>query len=148
MKRFVVGILMIIGCVGAMAQTELYKKYSSNTNIKVACVNNLELDSVSRVEVTIFKAMDNEGWQWILNEFNVVGQSEGEMAVMFSMRDRHDPAKKAPIKDNVVDLYNSCYLCVDYNEQTLYTFISEAGSRNDAIVKYLLNKMTRFTLGK
>lgn len=132
----------MLGCgCHLFAQTELYNKYASKTNIKVACVNNMALDSVSKVDVTLLEALDDEGWGWMLKEFNISEQVQGEMSMMFSMRNKHDPAKSAPIVNEIVDISNSCYVCVDYQKRTIYIFTLKAGAKKDVIVKYLLDKM-------
>ena len=127
----------------AEAQTELYSKYASHTNIKVACVNNMQLDSASRIEVTTLEAIDDDGWEWILKEFNIGAQQPGQRSIMFSMRDRHDPSQEAPIHDEQIDQDNSCYIGVDFQSQTLYVFAALTGTPPDGLLKYLIAKMIR-----
>lgn len=142
MKKLLI-VLLLLSFGRIMAQTELYSRYASHKDIKVACVNNMLLDSTSHIEVTILEANDASGWDWILNEFAIGAQPEGHSSIMFSMRDRHDPSKSAPIKGEQVDEENSCYIGVDFKNQTLYVFAALSGTLPDVLLKYLVARMVQ-----
>lgn len=140
-KRIVMALLLCLLVRAVDAQTELYNRYSSRSDIRVACVNNMRLDSVSQIEVTILEATDDKSWDWILQEFDIVGQPLGQMSVMFTMRDRREPSKTAPIEHESLDQENSCYVGVDFKNMTLYVFAAISGTPPDSLLKYLIAKM-------
>ena len=84
MKR-VVFLIVIIGAVmNASAQTALYKKYASQTDIKVYCVERYPLSGVDSVTVTLFVTDDTASYIAILQELHSlhggasrIGQNEG-----------------------------------------------------------------------
>lgn len=143
MKKNLLLIVLLSLVHLASAQTELYNRYSKHTNIKVACINNMSLDDGSLIEVTIFEANDDQGWSWILNEFNVGAQPQGHSSIMFSMRNLHNPAQPAPVKGETLDQENSCYMGVDFKNQTIYFFAALSGSSPDNLLKYLVAKMIK-----
>lgn len=141
MKKYWLLLVMLAASVSSMAQTELYNKYSSHTEIKVACVNNMQLDSNSQIEVTILEAVDAKGWDWILKEFDIGPQSQDHRSIMFSMRDRQDPSKPAPVRNEKLESDNSCFIGVDFKNWILYVFAAKVGTPPDVLLKYLVSKM-------
>ena len=68
---------------------------------------------------------------------------EGWDVAMFTQRDRKDPTKPAPVKDEKVDNQESCYVGVSYMSRTLYIFCCSTDRQSDVVINYLIEKMRR-----
>ena len=131
------------------AQTELYERYASQPNVKVASVNGFALDSTSRVDVTVIEAEDDAGWEWMKREFYIgelspeqqAGLVEGYDAVLFARRSRNNPRENAPVKDEQIDIAGSCYLGISYLNRAVYIFCADTEEQYDAVVALLIKKI-------
>ena len=114
--------------MAVQAQTELYSRYANQEGVKVASVSGFAIDSVSRVDVTVIEAIDDEGWAWMKGEFYIgdlateqeQGLREGSDVVLFARRSRSNPGKNAPVVDENIDVAASCYMGVSYLHILLY----------------------------
>lgn len=137
--------------LSATAQTDLYNRYASRSDIRVASVTNFTLDSGITADVTLLEAVDDEGWQWLCREFNLATPTqeqkqqmqEGWDVAMFTQRDRRDPTKPAPVVNEQIDHNCSCYVGVSYLSRTLYIFCCNTDRQSDVVVNYLIEKMRR-----
>lgn len=148
MRRSILIILFFLASSVSLAQTDLYNRYSSRTDIRVASVSNFELDSGITADVTLLEAIDDQGWQWLCREFLLVELSSQQMeqirqgwdVTMFAHRSPADPTKPA---DNTQDSdqQGTCYLGVSYLSRTIYFFCCTTDKQSDVVVKYLIEKM-------
>ena len=137
--------------LSATAQTDLYNRYASRSDIRVASVTNFTLDSGITADVTLLEAVDDEGWKWLCSEFNLATPTteqqqqmqEGWDVAMFTQRDRRDPTKPAPVVNEQIDHNCSCYVGVSYLSRTLYIFCCNTDRQSDVVVNYLIEKMRR-----
>ena len=137
--------------LSAAAQTDLYKRYASRSDIRVASVTNFTLDTGITADVTLLEAVDDEGWLWLCHEFNLATPTqeqiqqmqEGWDVAMFTQRDRRDPTKPAPVVNEQIDHNCSCYVGVSYLSRTLYIFCCNTDRQSDVVVNYLIEKMRR-----
>lgn len=143
-----IGVLFWVSTVGA--QTDLYNKYASRTDIKVASVTGFVLDTAgTTADVTLLEAVDDAGWDWLCKEFNLIALNDeqrrqlaqGWEVSMFAQRDRKDPSKPAPVMDERIDVANSCYVGVSYLSRTLYIFCCTTEHQSDVVIDYLIKKM-------
>ena len=149
MKRLVF-ILLMVCATSVMAQTDLYNRYSSRTDIRVASVTNFTLDSGITADVTLLEAVDDQSWEWLCSTFGLATPSkeqEQQMAAgwdvtMFTQRSRQDPTKPAPVVDEHIDQGNSCYLGVSYLSRTVYIFCCSTEKQSDVVIAYLIRKMS------
>lgn len=140
--------MMALSFIGS-AQTDLYKRYSSRTDIRVASVTNFTLDTGVTADVTLLEAIDDEGWQWLSQEFHLApltAEQEQQMqsgwdVAMFTQRSKQDPTQDAPIANEAIDQANSCYVGVSYLSRTIYVFCCSTDRQSDVIVNYLIEKM-------
>lgn len=147
-KLFLILALMFVTLV-SVAQTDLYKRYASRTDIRVASVTNFTLDTGITADVTLLEAVDDTGWEWLCTEFDLAHPSaeqqqqmdSGWDVVMFTQRDRNNPALAAPVVNEKIDHANSCYLGVSYLSRTLYIFCCSTDRQSDVVVNYLIEKM-------
>ena len=149
MKRLVLFAWACLCCLMAPAQTELYQRYASQPNVKVASVTGFAIDSTSRADVTVIAAEDDGGWEWMKREFHIGDLSpeqqaslrEGYDAVLFARRSRSNPSNNAPVKDEQVDISGSCYLGISYLNQAVYIFCADSEEQYDAVVSLLIKKI-------
>lgn len=147
-KLFLILALMFVTLV-SVAQTDLYKRYASRTDIRVASVTNFTLDTGITADVTLLEAVDDTGWEWLCTEFDLAQPSaeqkqqmdSGWDVVMFTQRDRNNPSLAAPVVNEKIDHANSCYLGVSYLSRTLYIFCCSTDRQSDVVVNYLIEKM-------
>ena len=118
MKRIVI-FIMLIASLAAQAQTDLYSRYAQQAGVKVASVSGFAIDSVSRVDVTVIEAVDDEGWGWMKSEFFI-----GDLA---------------PEQD--IDVAASCYMGVSYLQRAVYIFCADSEAQSDAIATLLVKKI-------
>ena len=149
-KPFLLALLALLS-LSATAQTDLYNRYASRSDIRVASVTNFTLDSGITADVTLLEAVDDEGWKWLCSEFNLAAPTteqqqqmqEGWDVAMFTQRDRRDPTKPAPVVNEQIDHNCSCYVGVSYLSRTLYIFCCNTDRQSDVVVNYLIEKMRR-----
>lgn len=134
----------------AGAQTDLYNRYASRTDIKVASVTGFVLDSTGlTADVTLLEAVNDKGWEWLCKEFGLIALNEeqqrqlaqGWEVSMFAQRDRKDPTRPAPVVNERIDISNSCYVGVSYLSRTLYIFCCTTEQQSDVVIEYLIRKM-------
>ena len=149
MKRIL--LFVLLGCAtGVMAQTDLYNRYSSRTDIRVASVTNFTLDTGVTADVTLLEAIDDESWNWLCTTFGLATPTKeqeqqieaGWDVAMFTQRSRQDPTKPAPVVDEHIDQGNSCYLGVSYLTRTIYIFCCSTEKQSDVVIGYLIRKMS------
>jgi len=149
MRRITCFLLILSLAATLMAQTELYKRFASHSDIRVASVSNFVLDSGITADVTLLEAVEDSTWQWLCREFDLAELStdqqqqmkEGWDVVLFAQRDRNNPRLPAPIVNEQVDQSNSCYVGVSYLNRTLYIFCCNNNRQSDVIIDYLIEKM-------
>ena len=145
-----IGVLFWVSAVGA--QSDLYNRYASRTDIRVASVTGFVLDSAgTTADVTLLEAVDDTGWEWLCKEFGLIALNadqqrqlaQGWEVSMFAQRDRKDPSKPAPVVNERIDVANSCYVGVSYLSRTLYIFCCTTDHESDVVIDYLIKKMSR-----
>lgn len=140
---------MLLASFAASAQTELYSRYASQPNVKVASVTGFALDSTSQVDVTVIAAEDDAGWEWMKREFGIAdlsaeqqeGLREGSDVVLFARRSRSNPGLSAPIKNEHIDIAASCYMGISYLSRAVYVFCADTEEQYDAVVTRLVKKI-------
>ena len=153
MRTFIGYGLLVVGMLlaplAASAQTELYSRYASQPNVKVASVTGFALDSTSQVDVTVIAAEDDAGWAWMRREFGIAdlsaeqqqGLLEGSDVVLFARRSRSNPSLNAPIKNEQIDIAASCYMGISYLSRAVYVFCADTEEEYDAVVTRLVKKI-------
>lgn len=142
-------IVMLLASSVAEAQTDLYSRYASQPDIKVASVSNFALDSTSHVDVTVIAAEDDQGWEWMKREFCIAdlspeqqaGLREGSDVVLFARRSRSNPRDNAPLKGENIDITASCYIGISYLSRAIYVFCADSEEQYDAVVTRLVKKI-------
>ena len=143
-------LLFLVCAMRVMAQTDLYNRYSSRTDIRVASVTNFTLDTGITADVTLLEAVDDQSWQWLCSTFGLATPTKeqeqqieaGWDVTMFTQRSRQDPTKPAPVVDEHIDQSNSCYLGVSYLSRTIYIFCCSTEKQSDVVIAYLIRKMS------
>lgn len=142
-------VLVLAATYNVAAQTELYQRYASQPNIKVASVSNFALDSTSHVDVTVIAAEDDAGWEWMKREFYIgdlapeqqANLREGSDVVLFARRNRSNPREKAPVVGENINIAASCYMGISYLSRAVYVFCADSEEEYDAVVTRLVKKI-------
>ena len=142
-------LLSLLAPLAATAQTDLYQRYASQPNIKVASVSNFALDSTAKVDVTVIAAEDDAGWEWMKREFYIgdlspeqqAGINEGNDVVLFARRSRSNPRENAPIEGETINIAASCYMGISYLSRAVYVFCADTDEEYDAVVALLIKKI-------
>ena len=143
-------LVFLVCATTAMAQTDLYNRYSSRTDVRVASVTNFTLDTGITADVTLLEAIDDNSWAWLCSTFGLATPTkeqeqqiaDGWDVTMFTQRSRQDPTKPAPVVDEHIDQNNSCYLGVSYLSRTVYIFCCSTEKQSDVVIAYLIRKMS------
>lgn len=115
-RTLLLSLLMLAACTVA-AQSDLYRRYAQRTDVRVAFIEAMRVDSVTTVDVTVVTAVDSAGWQWMMSEFNIpsfspeieafLASGEQSVSLHFSPSGRPDrlakPAETSPCDAVVVD---------------------------------------------
>ncbi len=142
-------VLVLAATYNVAAQTELYQRYASQPNIKVASVSNFALDSTSHVDVTVIAAEDDAGWEWMKREFYIgdlapeqqANLREGSDVVLFARRNRSNPRENAPVVGENINIAASCYMGISYLSRAVYVFCADTEEEYDAVVTRLVKKI-------
>lgn len=142
-------MLLVACCVSA--QTDLYRRYAKQSHVKVASVSNFSISNDAQIDVTVIEAVDDEGWEWMMNEFYISrlqpeqmqNLREGSDVVTFARRSRSNPRDNAPVKDEQIDVAGSCYMGISYLNRAVYIFCADSEEQYDAIVTLLVKKIMR-----
>ena len=140
---------VLIAASSLCAQTDLYHRYAEQSGVKVASVSGFAIDSVSHIDVTLVEATDDEGWQWMKQEFAIgelaggqeANLSSGNDVVLFARRNRANPSEDAPVSGDRIDASASCYIGISYLNRTVYIFCADNEEQSDAIVTLLVRKI-------
>lgn len=150
MKRIVLVFMLLVACC-VSAQTDLYRRYAKQSHVKVASVSNFSISNDAQIDVTVIEAVDDEGWEWMMNEFYISrlqpeqmqNLREGSDVVTFARRSRSNPRDNAPVKDEQIDVAGSCYMGISYLNRAVYIFCADSEEQYDAIVTLLVKKIMR-----
>ena len=148
-KKAIMLPLLLLASLAAQAQTDLYNRYAQQAGVKVASVAGFAIDSVSRVDVTVIEALDDEGWAWMKGEFYIgdlapeqeLGLRQGSDVVLFARRSRVNPGENAPVVGETIDVAASCYMGISYLQRTVYIFCADSEAQSDAIATLLVKKI-------
>lgn len=69
-------LLLLLAAIQAPCQTHIYERYAPHTDLEVAYIENLPLDSVNAINATIIVARDSAAWEWLKDEFHAQPKSE------------------------------------------------------------------------
>ena len=150
MKHFCIMMILVLAATQSVAaQTDLYQRYASQPDVKVASVNGFALDSNSKVDVTVIAAEDDAGWEWMKREFHIgdlapeqqASLLEGSDVVLFARRSRSNPRDNAPIVGENINIAASCYIGISYLSRAVYVFCADTEEQYDAVVALLVKKI-------
>ncbi len=73
----VIGIVVVVlakhtsGNNDTTGQSDLYKRCAEEKCVEAVFIKDMKVDLKTRLDVTVVKAMDSEGWQWMCREFRI-----------------------------------------------------------------------------
>lgn len=148
-KSFIFLILYLSFFISAIAQSDLYERYSAQEGVMVAFVSGFPIDSTSHIDVTVIEATNDDGWNWMRQEFRITDLMpdqqadlrEGSDVVLFARRSRSNPGSAAPVDGDRIDVAASCYMGISYLRRAVYIFCADNEEQSDAIVTLLVKKI-------
>ena len=78
LRRALLVSLLMVTAGTAAAQSDLYRRYAQRTDVRVAFIEAMRVDSVTTVDVTVVTAVDSAGWQWM-----PVWETKASFEIMF-----------------------------------------------------------------
>lgn len=147
MKRIMITVLFSLFAIGTMAQQEIYDKYAYREDVLVAIANQLQVDSVTKIDAVMFRALNDNGWEWMIEEFRLetfVNQAmdESDLAEHFVTipRDKAHLQNSAPLVEGKVDHSRSCLLVGDFKERTICIFFYTSRTQFNSLLHTKFNK--------
>ncbi len=156
MKKSILSLLAILIALSAAAQSDLYKRYASRSDIRVASVNRFAIDSSNTIGVTRLEAENFESWAGLCKDFGFPAPSESGKnivsdnaapqlsswdGVMFAQRSSLDPTQPISVVDEKINPASTCYIGVSYLDRTIYIFYCQNARQANAVLSHLINKM-------
>ncbi|MBR1849797.1 MAG: hypothetical protein IJ789_00320 [Bacteroidales bacterium] len=137
--------------IGAKAQEGLYSLFANQPEVRVAQVDNFQLDSNTAVGVLLLEATSDHGWRQLRRQLAIGDlapeQQRDLMAgtdiVLFAQRNRLDPSQPPPLDGENLDPSGSCYLGISYLSRTILIFTPSTPEQTEAVVATLMRKMLR-----
>lgn len=155
MKKALTALLLLLAYTAA-AQNNIYERYASRTDIRVASVNKFAIDSATTIGVTRLEAEDFKAWASLCKDFGFPAPSESGNnvvqdkaapqlnswdGVMFAQRSSLDPTQPIPVVNERIDPVSTCYIGVSYLNRTIYIFYCQNAQQANAVLSHLINKM-------
>ncbi len=136
-------LILATGC-SLQAQTHIYSRYASHTDLGVAYVPNFKLDSINTVNVTVIMAQDSVAWEWLKAEFRIPELSEDELhqlslrntVVSLQFRDKNDPTQKANTSAS-----DRCMLSIDHTQHILFIYQYDTMEQFYSVISYSSKKL-------
>lgn len=125
---------MLILPLAAMAQGELYKRYASRPELKVAQVSGFKLCDTVRVDVVLLQADNEKVWQQMVKEFNIAGND----GVTSWLGDTKQPANRVKWTGRPI-----LRVVASHKKQTIGLYLLNNETQYDALMDYQLNAMSK-----
>ncbi|MCF0212033.1 MAG: hypothetical protein HUK17_03970 [Bacteroidales bacterium] len=116
----------------SFAQTHIYEHFVSRTDLEVAYLENVPLDSNISINATIIIAKDSVVWESLKSEFHIPqsphsGDTHYRVAML---RDKKNPT--SPESKNIFDSY---YLVVNGNRMSISIFHYETTNQYHSLIR-------------
>lgn len=138
--RFILYIVFVLSLGNAFGQTHIYERYASWTDLEVAYLENVPLDSSTSVNVTILIAKDSAVWVELLKSFHIQPNLEiidvNQFPIAFILCDRINPENIFHRK--IMDSY---YLCVNFKRFTISIYQYNTLDQYQALLSYMIKKV-------
>lgn len=123
---------MMLLPIAAIAQSSLYKSYSSRQNLTVAQVSGFKLDESQRVDVVIVVADNEAAWQQLAKELNI----RGEEGTVSWLGDPQKPVQRVKWTGGPV-----VRVVASPARRTIAFYRLNTEAQYDALLDYQLNNM-------
>ena len=165
-KRFwlVVGLLLLVECAALWAYrscsrtlpesqcSEVYRRYAHVPGVEAAFVKGFPINDTLGVDVTLLRAADSAGWDFLVNAFNIPKESielakkipEYKVSEWQSLRGH--PETRVATKGKYCDTNltnDDIEMCVcDFQEKEICILHAKSAREIDAIKNYNFDNMT------
>ena len=135
MKRFLIGLMGLMGIVGCSQEAEkvpLYRQYEARKDLTVAQVSGFQLCDTVKVDVVILVADDSTAWQGLKEEFDI-RTSEGVTSWMGNI---DEPAHR--VKGGLLPAWRAMAV---HNDRTVAFYRIDSKEQYEALLDYQLDKL-------
>lgn len=138
-------LLLLLAAIQAPCQTHIYERYAPHTDLEVAYIENLPLDSVNAINATIIVARDSAAWAMLQNDFNIpiIPQEYRELFSDYHFIDYWFAPKSnltAPADSNML---NNDFIVMSREMQTISIFHITSMTKVDLIIHKKLNEISQ-----
>lgn len=133
--KFILYIVFVLSLGNAFGQTHIYEHYASRTDLEVAYLENVPLDSSTSVNATIIIAKDSAAWEWLKDEFRIVTSMSFGHTFYQQRRNKYDPTKFQK-----EDIPNSCFVFANLSQKRITIFQYETINQYYTIIRYLIKR--------
>lgn len=141
----VLALLMVVGIAAAvvlprMGVSDLYRHYQDNPHLAVTYLRNFPVNDTLAVDVTILTALDDEGWDTLLVNYNIlplpqnmqekINNGQDIVTVFFA------PKTNPTLPMDTTDLLKNNVLGISRLHHTVSIFITETEGQQDAVLHY------------
>ena len=121
--------LLLLSCLAlaAQAQTDLYHRYASHSDLSVACVLDYRIDAAHTIDVAMIQAKDSASWRWVASEFNIavldtsLARSLDQGGNVLQTRLSAQSAPQRPLAQPLADS-SLCFLGISHRDRTVWVF--------------------------
>lgn len=131
--RFTLYIVLVLAFGNAFGQAHIYDRYASRTDLEVAYLENLPLDSATSINATLIIAKDSAAWEWMKVEFQIAPSPSPDYThcTTGNLRNKNDPTKTRQ-----EDILDCCLVIVNYYRKSLSIFQYETLDQYYSIIKF------------
>lgn len=133
MKKTIPILLILLLPLTAMSQSELYKKYSSRQDLKVAEIAGFKLNDSIRVDVVMLQAESDDTWQQMKKEHGIK-TAEGNDSWLGEL---DNPSKRTKWDGRPV-----MRVIASHTRRTIGFYRLDNEAQYNALVDYQMNKMS------
>lgn len=121
----------------------LYQRYEHQPGVRVGFVKALPLDDSTTIDVTTLEALDEQGWQWMCDEFAIglyADSADGGHSFAFRRMDREVPSVMPPADSLDFDM-----LVVSQADSCVSIYHLDNERQHDRVVELAFDKYLSIT---
>ncbi len=140
--KYVLCIVLILTFGKVRGQTHIYDRYASRSDLEVAYLENVYIDSATYINATIILARDSASWNWMKEEFHIQSSITIASPQQYCYRlerlcDRQHPESMAH-----GDIHDCYYLCANLNRRSIIIYQFETEEQFNALIHFKISLIT------
>lgn len=104
----------------------LYDRYAGQPGVRVGYIKDYPFDDSTHVDVTTIEALDDEGWEWMLDEFAGRDEESGERKSLLTLQQD-----------------DGYFLFLSYADRSLCLVDARTDRQYDAVLRHQLETLKR-----